>query len=193
MNNQRKQIEEKLREQESIRQRRQVIQSIIDVKKSIQQLNELDDAINLSKYIKIEWLHFNNSLFFYIRIDMNEMIERAVVQFSFISIQLEKCGENEPAMESLKLVRNEFCLNFNLFGFFFVEKVIENLRRVFEKRLTTAFIDAYREPNMTLLADSLKGLASISLQTIAEQTFANEIVRPYMEKVKRTACFKNRT
>ncbi len=49
MNNQRKQIEEKLREQESIRQRRQVIQSIIDVQKSIQQLNELDDAINLSK------------------------------------------------------------------------------------------------------------------------------------------------
>ncbi len=37
---------------------------------------------------------------------------------------------------------------------------------------------------MSLLADSLKGLASISLQTIAEQTFANEIVRPFMEKVK---------
>jgi hypothetical protein len=37
---------------------------------------------------------------------------------------------------------------------------------------------------MSLLADSLKGLASISLQTVAEQTFANEIVRPYMEKVK---------
>jgi hypothetical protein len=64
--------------------------------------------------------------------------------------------------------------------------VIENLRRVFEKRLTTAFMDAYREPNMTLLADSLKGLASISLQTVAEQTFANEIVRPYMEKVSST-------
>ncbi len=62
--------------------------------------------------------------------------------------------------------------------------MIENLRRVFEKRLTTAFINAYREPNMTLLADSLKGFASISLQTVAEQTFANEIVRPYMEKVK---------
>jgi hypothetical protein len=36
---------------------------------------------------------------------------------------------------------------------------------------------------MTLLADTLKGLASISLQTIAEQTFADDIVRPYMEKV----------
>ncbi|CAF5025612.1 unnamed protein product, partial [Rotaria magnacalcarata] len=111
----------------------------------IQQLNELDDAINLSK------------------IDIGEMIERAVVQFSFISIQLEKCNKNEPTVESLKLV-------------------IDNLRRVFEKRLTTAFINAYREPNMSLLADSLKGLASISLQTIAEQTFADEIVRPYMEK-----------
>jgi hypothetical protein len=40
---------------------------------------------------------------------------------------------------------------------------------------------------MSLLADSLKGLASISLQTIAEQTFADEIVRPYMEKVKNYA------
>ena len=49
MNNQRKAIEEKLREQEAIRQRRQMIQSIIDVQKSIEQLNELDDAINLSK------------------------------------------------------------------------------------------------------------------------------------------------
>ncbi len=49
MNRQRKEIEEKLHEQEVIRQRRQVIQSIIDVQKSIQQLNELDDAINLSK------------------------------------------------------------------------------------------------------------------------------------------------
>lgn len=58
------------------------------------------------------------------------------------------------------------------------------MRRVFEKRLTTAFIDAYREPNMSLLADSLKGLASISLQKVAEETFATEIVRPYMEKVK---------
>ncbi len=66
----------------------------------------------------------------------------------------------------------------------YLTQTIENLRRVFEKRLTTAFINAYREPNMSLLADSLKGLASISLQTIAEQTFANEIVRPYMEKVK---------
>lgn len=36
---------------------------------------------------------------------------------------------------------------------------------------------------MSLLADALKGLASISLQTVTEQTFANEIVRPYMEKV----------
>lgn len=33
------------------------------------------------------------------------MIERAVVQFSFISIQLEKCGKNEPAIESLKMVK----------------------------------------------------------------------------------------
>jgi hypothetical protein len=49
LSNQRKEIEEKLREKESIRQRRQVIQSIIDVQKSIQQLNEIDDAINLSK------------------------------------------------------------------------------------------------------------------------------------------------
>ena len=46
---QRKQIEEKVREQEAIRKRRQVVQSIIDVQKSVQQLNELDDAINLSK------------------------------------------------------------------------------------------------------------------------------------------------
>ncbi|CAF1098173.1 unnamed protein product [Adineta ricciae] len=142
---QRKQVEEKVREQEAIRKRRQVVQSIIDVQKSVQQLNELDDAINLSK------------------IEISEMIERAVVQFSFISIQLEKCGENEPVVESLKTT-------------------IENLRRVFEKRLTTAFIDAYCQPNMSLLADSLKGLASISLQTVAEQTFANEIVRPYMDK-----------
>lgn len=49
MSDQRRQIEEKLREQEAIRQRRQVIQSLIDVQKSIEQLNELDDAINLSK------------------------------------------------------------------------------------------------------------------------------------------------
>ena len=42
-------IEEKLREQQAIRQRRQAIQSVIDVQKSIQQLNELDDGINLSK------------------------------------------------------------------------------------------------------------------------------------------------
>ncbi|UJR08723.1 hypothetical protein I4U23_012980 [Adineta vaga] len=145
LSTQRKQIEEKVREQEAIRKRREIIQSIIDVQKSVQQLNELDDAINLSK------------------IDMSEMIERTIVQFSFISIQLDKCGENEPTVESLKTT-------------------IENLRRVFEKRLTTAFMDAYREPNMPLLADSLKGLASISLQTVAEQTFANEIVRPYMEK-----------
>jgi hypothetical protein len=39
------------------------------------------------------------------RIDINEMIERAVVQFSFISIQLDKCGDqNEPTVESLKSV-----------------------------------------------------------------------------------------
>jgi hypothetical protein len=36
---------------------------------------------------------------------------------------------------------------------------------------------------MSLLADSLKGLASISLQTLAEQTFAIDIVRPYMNQV----------
>ncbi|CAF1168485.1 unnamed protein product [Adineta steineri] len=151
---QRKQIEEKLHEQEIIRKRRQVIQSIIDVQKSIQQLNELDDAINLSK------------------IDISEMIERAIVQFSFISIQLDKCDQNEPTIESLK-------------------SVIENLRRVFEKRLTAAFMDAYREPNMSLLADSLKGLASISLQTVAEQTFANEIVKPYMEKNVRNVLIQS--
>jgi hypothetical protein len=39
------------------------------------------------------------------RIDINEMIERAVVQFSFISIQLDKCGQNEPTVESLKSVK----------------------------------------------------------------------------------------
>ena len=33
------------------------------------------------------------------------MIERAVVQFSFIAIQLDKCGENEPIVESMKTVR----------------------------------------------------------------------------------------
>ena len=55
---------------------------------------------------------------------------------------------------------------------------------MFEKRFTTAFIEAYREANMSLLADSLKGLASISLQTLAEQIFAEEIVRPYMDKVR---------
>ncbi|CAF4833392.1 unnamed protein product, partial [Rotaria sp. Silwood1] len=154
LSTQRQEIEEKIREQKAIRQRKQVIQSIIDVQKSIQQLNELDDAINLSK------------------IDISEMIERAVVQFSFISIQLDKCGQNESHVESLKLV-------------------IENLRRVFEKRLTTAFINAYRESNMSLLADSLKGLASISLQTIAEQTFANEIVRPYMEKTVHNALVQS--
>ncbi|CAF3309167.1 unnamed protein product [Rotaria socialis] len=154
LSNQRKEIEEKLREQEAIRQRKQVIQSTIDVQKSIQQLKELDDAINLSK------------------IDIGEMIERAVVQFSFISIQLEKRNKNESTVESLKLV-------------------IDNLRRVFEKRLTTAFINAYREPNMSLLADSLKGLASISLQTIAEQIFADEIVRPYMEKMVRNALIQS--
>ncbi|CAF1096143.1 unnamed protein product [Adineta steineri] len=151
---QRKQIEEKLHEQEIIRKRRQVIQSIIDVQKSIQQLNELDDAINLSK------------------IDISEMIERAIVQFSFISIQLDKCDQNEPTIESLK-------------------SVIENLRRVFEKRLTAAFMDGYREPNMSLLADSLKGLASISLQTVAEQTFANEIVKPYIEKNVRNVLIQS--
>lgn len=32
------------------------------------------------------------------------MIERAVVQFSFISIQLDKCGRNEPMMEALLTV-----------------------------------------------------------------------------------------
>jgi hypothetical protein len=69
--------------------------------------------------------------------------------------------------------------------------MIDDFRRVFEKRLTTAFINAYKEPNMSLLADSLKGLASISLQTVAEQTFANEIVRPYMEKV--CLILENRT
>lgn len=116
------------------------------------------------------------------------MIERAVVQFSFISIQLDKCGQNEPTMESLKSVRINKIYFENLFCFYFIQ-IIENLRRVFEKRLTTAFINAYREPNMSLLADSLKGLASISLQTIAEQTFANEIVRPFMEKVKINLIF----
>ncbi len=40
----------------------------------------------------------------FFRIDMNEMIERAVVQFSFISIQLDKCDKNEPTIESLKSV-----------------------------------------------------------------------------------------
>lgn len=60
-----------------------MIQSIIDVQKSIEQLNELDDAINLSK------------------IDINEMIERAVVQFTFISIQMNKCGEN-PSMQTVE-------------------------------------------------------------------------------------------
>ena len=36
---------------------------------------------------------------------MNEMIERAVVQFSFISIQLDKCDHTEPTVESLKSVK----------------------------------------------------------------------------------------
>jgi hypothetical protein len=36
------------------------------------------------------------------------MIERAVVQFSFISMQLDKCGENEPAVEPLKSVKYSF-------------------------------------------------------------------------------------
>jgi hypothetical protein len=35
------------------------------------------------------------------------MIERAVVQFSFISIQLDKCGENESMMEGLKAVSSK--------------------------------------------------------------------------------------
>ncbi len=35
------------------------------------------------------------------------MIERAVVQFSFISIQLDKCGQNEPTVESLKAVKEK--------------------------------------------------------------------------------------
>jgi hypothetical protein len=38
------------------------------------------------------------------------MIEHAVVQFSFISIQLDKCGQNEPAVESLKSVKDSFFL-----------------------------------------------------------------------------------
>ena len=42
---------------------------------------------------------------FFLRIDISEMIERAVVQFSFISIQLEKCGPNEPMVEALQTVR----------------------------------------------------------------------------------------
>ncbi len=47
-------------------------------------------------------------LFEYIlRIDIHEMIERAVVQFSFISIQLDKCGENESMMEGLKAVSSK--------------------------------------------------------------------------------------
>jgi len=150
LQNQRKLIEEKLAEQEKVRQRRQTIQSIIDIEKSIRQLNELDDAINLST------------------IDLNEMIERTTVQFGFIAQQLEKSGRNEN-----------------------IQNVIENLRRVFEKRLTKTFIDAYREPNMSLLADSLKGLASISLQTIAEETFATEIVRPFMEKVVHPAIVQS--
>lgn len=32
------------------------------------------------------------------------MIERAVVQFSFISLQMKKCGDNEPTIEPLKTV-----------------------------------------------------------------------------------------
>jgi hypothetical protein len=44
----------------------------------------------------------------FFRIDMNEMIERAVVQFSFISVQLDKCDQNEPTVESLKSVKKEF-------------------------------------------------------------------------------------
>jgi hypothetical protein len=35
------------------------------------------------------------------------MIERAVVQFSFISIQLDKCGQNEPMVEGLRNVKKK--------------------------------------------------------------------------------------
>jgi hypothetical protein len=48
------------------------------------------------------------------------MIERAVVQFSFISIQLDKCGQNEPTMESLKSVRINKIYFENLFFFYFI-------------------------------------------------------------------------
>lgn len=47
------------------------------------------------------------------------MIERAVVQFSFISIQLDKCGQNEPTIESIKLVNNiSIDFELNRFEFF---------------------------------------------------------------------------
>ncbi len=35
------------------------------------------------------------------------MIERAVVQFSFISIQLDKCGQNEPMVDGLRNVKQK--------------------------------------------------------------------------------------
>lgn len=43
----------------------------------------------------------------FLRIDLNEMIERAVVQFSFISLQIQKCGDDEPAIEPLKSVEKK--------------------------------------------------------------------------------------
>lgn len=46
------------------------------------------------------------------------MIERAVVQFSFISIQLDKCGQNEPTIESLKSVKFFFSKNLFLVSIF---------------------------------------------------------------------------
>ena len=64
-----------------------MIQSTIDIQKSIEKLNELDDAFNVSKS--------NSSSSSSFKIDISEMLERAVVQFSFIAIQLEKCPTNE--------------------------------------------------------------------------------------------------
>lgn len=63
LSGQRKEIEEKLQEQQTIRQRKQVIQSIIDIQKSIQQLKELDDAINLSKYFTNVFHHLITKTF----------------------------------------------------------------------------------------------------------------------------------
>lgn len=48
---------------------------------------------------------------------MNEMIERAVVQFSFISTKLDKCDQNEATVESLKSVRCQFIVRLNHFSF----------------------------------------------------------------------------